>query len=37
VDRELANVAQEWAKELDGRGLDGTAVLTAFRNAVKQQ
>jgi TRAP-type C4-dicarboxylate transport system substrate-binding protein len=37
VDRELANVAQEWAKELDGRGLDGTAVLTAFRNAAKQQ
>jgi TRAP-type C4-dicarboxylate transport system substrate-binding protein len=36
VDQELANVAQDWAKELDGRNLDGSAVLSAFRSAVKQ-
>lgn len=35
VDRELAGVADDWAKELDGRNLDGSSVLAAFKNALK--
>jgi TRAP-type C4-dicarboxylate transport system substrate-binding protein len=35
VDRELAQVAREWAKELDARNLDGSAVLSAFTSALK--
>lgn len=35
VDRALSGVAEEWAKDLDARNLDGTPVLAAFRNALK--
>lgn len=36
VDRAMSAVADEWAKELDGRQLDGAAILAAFRAALKQ-
>lgn len=35
IDRELAGVAEDWAKELDGRNLEGAAVLSAFKSALQ--
>lgn len=34
IGTEMAGVANDWAKELDGRGKPGTETLTAFRNAL---
>ena len=35
LDAMYEEVAQQWAKELDARGKPGTAVLKAFRDALK--
>lgn len=34
IDADLATIGERWAKDLDGRGLPGTEVLTAFRDAL---
>jgi TRAP-type C4-dicarboxylate transport system substrate-binding protein len=35
IARRMAGVSQEWAEDLDRRGKPGTAVLSAFRDALK--
>jgi len=34
-EKEMSDVSDEWAKELDGRGKPGTEVLEAFKSALK--
>ena len=36
IKADLRPVADQWASQLDSRGLAGTDVLNAFRNALKQ-
>jgi len=35
IEKEMADVSKDWAKELDGRGKPGSEVLAAFENALK--
>jgi TRAP-type C4-dicarboxylate transport system substrate-binding protein len=35
VEKEMSEVSQKWAKELDGRGKPGSEVLAAFESALK--
>jgi TRAP-type C4-dicarboxylate transport system substrate-binding protein len=35
IEKEMAEVSRDWAKELDGRGKPGSEVLAAFENALK--
>jgi len=36
IDADLAGIGEKWATELDGRGLPGTQILTAFRDALSK-
>ena len=37
IEADLAGIGEQWAADLDGRGLAGTEILTAFREALEQQ
>lgn len=37
LDEKLASIGQRWSSELDDRGLAGTEILNAFRDALKEQ
>ncbi|GGH44137.1 C4-dicarboxylate ABC transporter [Frigidibacter albus] len=37
IEADLAGIGEQWAADLDGRGLAGTEILTAFREALDQQ
>lgn len=37
IEADLVGIGEQWAADLDGRGLAGTEILTAFREALEQQ
>lgn len=37
IESDLADIGERWAADLDSRGLAGTEILTAFREALEQQ
>lgn len=37
IEADLAGIGERWAADLDRRGLAGTSILTAFREALAQQ
>lgn len=37
IEADLAGIGEQWAADLDGRGLAGTEILTAFREALERQ
>ncbi len=37
IEADLAGIGESWAADLDDRGLAGTEILTAFREALEQQ
>ncbi len=37
INKRMRTIGEKWAKELDRRGLEGTKILNAFREALAQQ